>query len=409
MKKLLAMLLVAVLMFGLVACDTDARASVSLTMDIATGDKIEVELDKANGHSMNWDRNENELIVSKDGKTVLSLCFTDYDHLSEQVELASEAPNVDVVSNGSGNGTKRSIIFVESDDDDFDSAHRVVAWVVGSNTGVIAMGTDSHEETKEAFEALKFTVESTDQKDDYFFLETIIMSKTDADKQPVEDDNETEAPVEEETEAPSEEATEAVEETEAPAETEPKDEPAVEPVNDTISDDWMDLDIMIDGVVYHYPYDYDKLLENGWTLNMADYGYEDGYAMNKGEKTSTTISLHHEKYDSESRPFVIDCGFANYGEETVDIKECDLWSIKINCIKYSSPYEEHSSVQIAKGIKFGSTAEEVIAAFGDGDEEPYRAEELGYTVYSYRNNFAERMKIVVYDDFGVTEIQLQKY
>jgi hypothetical protein len=420
-KNLLTIMLAIVMVFTLVACES----SLSLTIGVETGDKIKVKLDTSDDLSMKWDKNENVLKVSDDDRLVLSMYFSDASHLTEWIDGATGATNVDVKENGSGNGTKRSIVFVDSADDGVESASYIVAWIVGSNTGLIVKGTDSNAETKEVFESLTFSIESTDQDDEYYFLESVVMKNVeDTEKQPAigeeeQEDDETEPvtePIEDEEDdetEPEKEDDETDPSTTEPEETESKGEPNgdTQPADvSEISDDWRDLDIMIDGVLYHFPYDYDKLVENGWTIDMTDYGYEDGYILNKGEKTTGTLELHHEKYGKEYSSFSIDCGFQNFEGKAVDITECDLWSIKLDCIKYSSPHEEYSEVKIAKGIGFGSTKEDVIAAFGECEEENiYESTELGYVTYEYVNDYNQHMRFTIYEEFGVTCIELKNY
>lgn len=176
-----------------------------------------------------------------------------------------------------------------------------------------------------------------------------------------------------------------------------------------LSDDWKDLDIAIDGVVYQFPYDYDKLVENGWAMDLAEYGYEDGYVLNKDDQTYSTISLYNERYGGNSwSAFSIWCGFENFADKVQDITECDLWSIQLDIMDGWEPFVNYPTVQIAKGITFGSTKEDVIAAFGEPDD-IYEATEYGYVVYDYSNDYKECMSLTIYDDYGVTCIDLSRY
>lgn len=178
--------------------------------------------------------------------------------------------------------------------------------------------------------------------------------------------------------------------------------------NGKVSDEWTDMDIMIDGVVYKFPYDYDALQENGWSFDVAEYGYEDGYILNKGDQTYSTFELYNEKYGYDYDSFSIYCGFQNFGKKPVDITECDLWSIELDIMDGFDPLAKHPSVVIANGITFGSTEEDVLNAFGECDD-IYSSKEFGYKTYEYNYGYDKFLTITIFDEYGVTAIEFQSY
>jgi hypothetical protein len=191
---------------------------------------------------------------------------------------------------------------------------------------------------------------------------------------------------------------------------EPTTPPETEPTtpDDKVSDKWTDLDIMIDGVVYKFPYDYDKLQKNGWSFDLAEYDYEDGYILNKGDQTYSTIEMYNKKYGYGYDSFAIWCGFQNFSDNAQDITKCDLWSIELDMAMGFEPLNKYPDVKIAKGITFGSTEQEVIAAFGECDD-IYISNEFGYKTYEYQNNYTQYMTLTISDKYGVTSIDLSSY
>jgi hypothetical protein len=141
---------------------------------------------------------------------------------------------------------------------------------------------------------------------------------------------------------------------------------------------------------------------------MEEYGYEDGYILNKGDRTYSTIEMHNENYGYDYDSFLIYCGFQNFGKKPVDITKCDLWSIELNTMSGFEKIENCPAVTIAKGITFGSTEAEVIAAFGECDD-IYNADEYGYKTYEYNDNYEKYLTITIFDDYGVTSIEMQSY
>lgn len=209
-------------------------------------------------------------------------------------------------------------------------------------------------------------------------------------------------PTTEATEPTTEPTTEATE----PDTTAPSDAPDEEFV---LSGDWLDLQFILDGVGYQLNDPYKKLEANGWYVNMADYGYENGYVLNPGDKTYGMIDLKNEAYEKDGYDKIqVQIGFRNNSDSVKDISECDFWDIRVQIDYAFKLVEPHPEMTIGNGLKFGDTAQQVLDACGPC-EDVFVSEEYGYQVYTYRVDFNYYLKLTVYDEFGITGIQLQDY
>lgn len=173
----------------------------------------------------------------------------------------------------------------------------------------------------------------------------------------------------------------------------------------TISDNWTDLQFLIDGKVIELPHSYQEFVLTGWTFNLVDYGYADGYYMNSGDKTYGTIDLENPNYTDR---IIASMGVKNFGSKAVDITECSLWSWELDIMPGSKVAESHPEVIIAKGITFESTHNDVLKAFGEPQDGIYRADSSAYSVYSY-NVDSYYMKLKVSDEYGLVGIELKTY
>ena len=270
-KKILALGLSVVMVFGMTACSFSSNKA--LTMDVETGDKIKVECDTSDGLSMKWDKEDNIMTIKKGKDTVLELIFADEDHIEEYCEAANG--EVDVKDTDEENGVVYTLFAAEDDDEE---KFFIVGWIVGSDTGIIAEGTDSKKDTMNAFEALTFTVEDTDQDDDDFYVEDVeeIESKGDKDEDDKPSKPEETEPKDPENEPDETEPSEKPDETkpsEKPDETEPKDddeEIVVKPSGE-LSTDWADFQIEINGKVLTLPCTYKELKEaTGYSIKSAE-------------------------------------------------------------------------------------------------------------------------------------------
>lgn len=203
------------------------------------------------------------------------------------------------------------------------------------------------------------------------------------------------------------EATEDVEETEktsddkAEAESDDKDTES----NVNLSSDWTDMQIAIDGNVYQLPVDYDELVADGWDFEITDYVENGTYILNPEDKVSGTVDLNSKEYGSDWDSATLTVGFVNNDDEAKDILECDVWTLELSGYYGYEPIEKCPTFEIAKGIKFGSTEEEVISAFGECDD-IYEGEE--YKVYTY-NDDNKYLELTIYPDAGVRGVELSVY
>lgn len=172
-----------------------------------------------------------------------------------------------------------------------------------------------------------------------------------------------------------------------------------------ISDQWMDQQFAFDGQNYAIFFSYDQLEAAGWTFDLADYGHADGYILNKGDKVTSTIELTNPNYNEKLR---VNVGFVNHGDEAQDILQCDVWAFACEITYGFKLLDNVPEMTIAGGITWGSTKEQVEAAFGQ-PEDVYTSEDHGYVTYTYQDAFSKYLKLTIYDEMGVTKIEMQNY
>lgn len=188
------------------------------------------------------------------------------------------------------------------------------------------------------------------------------------------------------------ESTEVAETTEAAPEAQPQ----------AVSGDLFDMNLSIDGQALTIPFNYSQIKDK-FSINLADYGYDEGYTLNDRDST-TSIDTNHN-YDSN---FSFSVGFANTSGSAKDILDCDVASITAG-IEWAET-DNYPSIVLPGGITWGSTADDVKAAYGEPTDDPYRAEELGYWVYTYQSpDYDKTVSLTIYDDGGLKEISLKTY
>ncbi len=163
------------------------------------------------------------------------------------------------------------------------------------------------------------------------------------------------------------------------------------------------MTFVLDGKTYQLPFAYEELEAEGWTFDLADYGYEGGYEMKPGDKVYATIDLKNPAYGDK---LDIRVGFKNYSNETLDIKECDIWSLEFDTCYASKQLESYPDMSIGNGLAIGSSKDDVETACGPCDE--IYSSNLGYDKYSYVAD-DYNLDITIYEDMGITAFKLSTY
>ena len=413
-KKIISMLLAIVMISSLTGCGMikdvfskiPTTSSMSLTLNVETGDAIKITMDTSTGYKMTFDNNESMFNIyekeSENSDPIMQGIFMTTDSFNEYYNIVYSLTHGNVVGTGS-NDTMKYTILVYDDEEMENPTSEFMGWVKGSNTGVVFESMVLPTKTAEdIFKLLTFEVESTEQSDKDYIVEPY----TNAINTPLEEPSTTPSttPSMEPSNEPSNEPSDVPPDTPSIVDEPSQDNGDGNENGDAI--DWTKLDIKIDGVTYSYPYSYKDLQKAGWSFKLEDYGYQDGYELDVNEYTFSTIDLHSEKYGTSYNDSQLSVGFQNFTDKKQSILDCDIWAIGVRAVYGSTKAEKIPNVELAGGIKLGSTLDEIIAVYGE-PESTY--EGTYYTQLDYQNNYSQYMKLYVYHDYGLMEIDLKYY
>lgn len=156
----------------------------------------------------------------------------------------------------------------------------------------------------------------------------------------------------------------------------------------TLSDDLFDYTVQIDGTVFRLPCGFDELTAAGWTISSTDY--HDGFKVKGGGTEHFTMTCNGRKlYVSAHNP----------GGNATEIRDCRI-------VGFSWDADYGIDGQLPKGISARSTADEIIAAYG---EPAYRNDGSTYVSLSYQKKDAPQneVKFMCYADG--TSITVRNY
>ena len=245
-------------------------------------------------------------------------------------------------------------------------------------------------------------------------LTTIIILASGCGKKEVEDapavsDTAEEMEVIEEPEKQEEELAE-------PEEIEESSEPETEIVDNEISDNWMDGEFLLEGIKLKMPCSFEDVAKTGWVLERSDSEYAVVY-MDENDNIYEDYSisymvpakcgfdyiyLENKRYEDGA----IQISLHNPAERELDVEECPIRGFyefrKSPVQREQSPVV--GEIVLPKGITYGSTVDEVIAAYG---EPSYTNSDSNFSWMTYSNEETYfRMELSFSGDFGLYTISL---
>lgn len=190
---------------------------------------------------------------------------------------------------------------------------------------------------------------------------------------------------------PDESEVESEIESEIESESESKDESAVSKsaFSDELSDEWDSFEFTLNGKLFSLMFDYKDLEAEGWSFDPADYGYDEDYTLEKYD-WEIDIDLENDDYDT-----VVNIGLQNIKSSECALKDAQVWDVIFDATEATG---ELPDVVLPGGITWGSTVEEIEAAYG----KPTTKDEYsdGF-VYQYKDEEGDVLYLEIYNDYGL--------
>lgn len=340
---------------GAIAVNNIHFGSDSVTCNASTGDTISVTSD------YKMQSSGDEFAFTKGKDTVMTgILLSDKDYTA-YFDTAYTDGACKIIDKGKDKGLEY-IYYTYTKGDDI--TYEYLGWIVGSNTGVLLEGGDSKSLTSNVFDTVSVSVKDTEKDNDYVYTP----EKESQDKEDVKVGGDNKASSED-------------------------------------SSAWDAIGIKIDGKEFKYPYSYKELKELGWSFDSSDYTDNGSgeYIVNAGERTSQ-IELNNEDYGTDDNDAHVSVTFINSGEDAADISDCDINSISISAVYGFDEISKYPDIELAGGIHFGSSEEEIRKAYGEPSD-VYKG--TYYTELTYNSDNSRYMTLYIYKDKGLLDVELK--
>lgn len=180
-----------------------------------------------------------------------------------------------------------------------------------------------------------------------------------------------------------------------------EDRPVVdaEPMDGT----WEDMSFFFDGYEYSLPFAYSEIEANGWTFDLSDYGYDNGYVMNSGDQIYETIELENPDYPDVT----VKVGFVNLDDAAKDIAECEIYAFSLDTCYGFDQVDKFPVMSVSGGLMIGTDEQTAVDIMGEC-EDIYESDE--YNSYTYNSeDYNKYIDFEVNDACGITYFDLTYY
>lgn len=160
---------------------------------------------------------------------------------------------------------------------------------------------------------------------------------------------------------------------------------------------WSDFTFSIDGTVVELPTAFKVLEENGWVFDDIDFGREQDFVLNQGDKV-LDVSLFNNGEKA-------DIGIVNLGVETCDVPAGSVWSFSVDITEA----EIKPDVILPGGITWGADVDRIKEVYGNPTGKAKYSKSLECWFYEYKNDNLNNLKLVVYDDGGLKSFEYSVY
>ncbi len=146
---------------------------------------------------------------------------------------------------------------------------------------------------------------------------------------------------------------------------------------------------------------------NGWSFDLADYGYENGYILNPDQYVFCTVNLTNEAKYGEDNDLDVSIGLINNTDKPLDITECDIYAFECDIYWELDEGRPLPTITLPGGFSWGATLDEIIAKYGEpNDTYIPDSDTLKYTTITYETEEGQTLELTIYDKEGLTSVHI---
>ncbi len=153
------------------------------------------------------------------------------------------------------------------------------------------------------------------------------------------------------------------------------------------------------GITYQLPFSYARISDR-WTFDLKDYGFDDSFQLEPGQRTTDNIQLHNSNND-----YSITVGLMNPYDVPVSVKESKIWSITVS-IKDAT---KKPSLRLPAGITWNSSFVDVTLAYSDPTVPFSHDLESKLYYYNYIQDYNHFLNLEISEDEGLVCFTMKRY
>ena len=172
--------------------------------------------------------------------------------------------------------------------------------------------------------------------------------------------------------------------------------------NKELSEDWTDLQFMIDGAIISVPCTYEELNELGWEFHPY---YEDCADKELQGESTGVYQLINEVYGEH---IILTASVRNTSEDKMSMTDCQIYKLYIATEYKSDELDEAPEIILPGGITLGAESEDITETYGKYDTKSKNS--MGGRSYTYSNRELDcEMLLKTSEKYGLCEFTFCQY
>lgn len=155
----------------------------------------------------------------------------------------------------------------------------------------------------------------------------------------------------------------------------------------------------LDGITYSLPFSYARI-SNDWSFDLADYGLDETFRLQSGQRTTDNIVLHNDAAD-----YSVTVGLYNPYDVEITVAEAQVWSITVSVKDSFNP----PKLRLPGKLTWNASIADVTLAYSDPTTPFTHDLETGMFYYSYEKDYSRYLDLEISETDGLVSFTMKCY
>ena len=155
----------------------------------------------------------------------------------------------------------------------------------------------------------------------------------------------------------------------------------------------------LEGITYSLPFSYARI-SGDWSFDLKDYGLDESFSLQPGQRTTDNIVLHNPKTD-----YTLTVGLYNPYDVEISVLESQVWSVTVSIKDISNA----PKLLLPGKLTWHDTIADVTLAYSDPTTPFTHDLETGMFYYSYVKDYSRYLNLEISEEDGIVSFTMKCY